>query len=147
MMKVLLLHGKESQPGGRKAQAIQAAGHDLVNPDLRFDWDEAVQIAQRAFDLHNPDVVVGSSRGGAIAINIDTRGAPRVLIAPAWNMFGSENSVSSNTTILHCKEDRVVPYEDSVDIAARTGSKLICVGRSHRMSDSEALEALVDQLG
>ena len=146
-MKVLLLHGKESQPGGRKAQAIQSAGHELVNPDLRFDWDEAIQIAQRAFDLHNPDVVVGSSRGGAIAINIDTRGAPRVLIAPAWNMFGSENSVSSNTTILHCKEDRVVPYEDSVDIAARTGSKLICVGRSHRMSDSEALEALVDQLG
>lgn len=145
-MKVLLLHGKESQPGGRKARAIQEAGHELINPDLRLDWDEAVDTAQRAFDLHNPDVVVGSSRGGAIAINIDTRGAPRVLIAPAWNMFGSENAVASNTVILHCKEDKIVPYEDSVDISARTGAKLICVGRSHRMSDSEALTALVDQL-
>ena len=145
-MKVLLLHGKESQPGGTKAKAIKDAGHELINPDLRTGWDEAVQTAQDAIDFHSPDIVVGSSRGGAIAVNVDTNGVPRVLIAPAWNMFGSSNTVPSNTTILHSENDDIVPFEDSVDLANRTGAKLVSVGKDHRMSDSEALAAMVSYL-
>ena len=146
MKKVLLLHGKESQPGGSKAKAIKDAGFELINPDLRTGWDEAVQIAQDAVDAHNPDVVVGSSRGGAIAVNIDTNGAPRVLIAPAWNMFGSVDTVPANTTILHAEVDDIVPFEDSVDISSRTGAKLVSVGQDHRMSDSETLATMVSYL-
>ena len=145
-MKVLLLHGKESQPGGSKAVAIKDAGHELINPDLRTGWAEAIQIAQDAVDIHQPDVVVGSSRGGAIAANIDTNGAPRVLIAPAWNMFGQSDTVPSNTVILHSEADDIVPFEDSVDLAERTGAKLVSVGKDHRMSDSEALAAMVSYL-
>lgn len=145
-MKVLLLHGKESQPGGTKAQAIEGAGHELINPDLRAGWGEAIQIAQDAVDEHKPDVVVGSSRGGAIAINIDTNGAPRVLIAPAWKMFGSADTVPSNTVILHAEVDDIVPFKDSVELAERSGAKLIEVGNDHRMSDSEALSAMVGYL-
>lgn len=37
------------------------------------DMDEAVRIAQAEFDLHQPQVVVGSSRGGAVAMNIRSR--------------------------------------------------------------------------
>ncbi len=146
MKKVLLLHGKESQPGGTKAEAIKNAGFELINPDLRTGWDEAVQIAQDAVDTHNPDVVVGSSRGGAIAVNIDTNGAPRVLIAPAWNMFGGADTVPANTVILHAEVDDIVPFEDSVDLANRTGAKLVSVGEDHRMSDSEALNMMVSYL-
>ncbi len=145
-MKVLLLHGKESQPGGSKAIAIQSAGHELINPDLRFGWAEAVQIAQDAVDEYNPDVVVGSSRGGALAVNIDTNGAPRVLIAPAWNMFGNASTVPSNTVILHSENDDIVPFEDSIELSKRSGAKLISVGKDHRMSDSEALTAMVSYL-
>jgi hypothetical protein len=36
------------------------------------------------FDQHHPDVVVGSSRGGAVAMNIDAGAAPLVLLCPAW---------------------------------------------------------------
>jgi len=146
MKKVLLLHGKESQPGGSKAQAIKGAGFELINPDLRTGWAEALQIAQDAVDIHQPDVVVGSSRGGAIAVNIDTNGAPRVLIAPAWNMFGSADTVPSNTVILHSEADKIVPFEDSVDLSSRSGAKLVSVGAGHRMSDSEALSAMVSYL-
>ncbi len=145
-MKVLLLHGKESQPGGTKARAIEGAGHDLINPDLRTGWGEALQIAQDAVDIHQPDIVVGSSRGGAIAVNIDTNGAPRVLIAPAWKMFGSADTVPSNTVILHAEVDDIVPFKDSVELAERSGAKLIEVGKDHRMSDSEALSAMVGYL-
>ena len=145
-MKVLLLHGKESQPGGSKAQAIEGAGHELINPDLRTGWNEAIQIAQNAIDEHNPDVVVGSSRGGALAMNVDTNGAPRVLIAPAWKMFGGVDTVPSSTVILHSEVDDIVLFEDSVDLAKRTGAKLVSVGADHRMSDSAALAAMVGYL-
>ena len=145
-MKVLLLHGKESQPGGSKAQAIEGAGHELINPDLRTGWGEAVQTAQDAVDEHSPDVVVGSSRGGALAMNIDTNGAPRVLVAPAWKMFGSADSVPSGTIILHSEADDIVLFGDSLELAQRTGATLVSVGKNHRMSDGEALAALVSYL-
>jgi hypothetical protein len=145
-MKVLLLHGKESQPGGAKAQAIEGAGHELINPDLRTGWSEAVQIAQNAVDENSPDVVVGSSRGGALAMSIDTNGAPRVLIAPAWKMFGGADTVPSNTVIIHSKADDIILFEDSVELAKRTGAKLVEAGKNHRMGDSEALSTLVSYL-
>ena len=145
-MKVLLLHGKESQPGGAKAQAIEDAGHELINPDLRTGWAEAVQTAQDAVDEHNPDIVVGSSRGGALAMNIDTNGAPRVLIAPAWKMFGSANTVPGGTVILHSPADDIILFEDSEELVANSGAKLVAVGSNHRMSDSEALAAMVGYL-
>jgi len=145
-MKVLLLHGKESQPGGAKAQAIEGAGHELINPDLRTGWSEAVQIAQNAVDENSPDVVVGSSRGGALAMSIDTNGAPRVLIAPAWKIFGSASTVPSGTVILHSPADDIILFEDSEELAANSGAKLVAVGASHRMSDSEALGAMIGYL-
>ena len=33
-------------------------------------------VAQAEFDQHQPDVVVGSSRGGAVAVNIDSGDTP-----------------------------------------------------------------------
>lgn len=146
MKKILLLHGKESQPGGSKAAAILSAGYELINPDLRTGWGEALQRAQDAVDTHKPDVVVGSSRGGALAVNIDTNGAPRVLIAPAWRMFGSATSVPGNTVILHSRVDDIVPFEDSEELAKTSGAKLVEVGADHRMSDSAALGAMLGYL-
>jgi hypothetical protein len=145
-MKVLLLHGLESQPGGSKAQAIEGAGHALINPDLRAGWAESIQIAQEAVDTHQPDVVVGSSRGGALAMLIDTQGARRVLIAPAWKHFGGSPTVSSNTVILHSQDDKIIPFEDSEELVAASGAKLVAVGKDHRMSDGEALSAMVSYL-
>jgi len=42
-------------------------GHEVINPKLPDeDFAEAVRIAQAEFDQHQPAVVVGSSRGGAV---------------------------------------------------------------------------------
>ena len=55
--------------------------HEVLNPALPDgDFDEAVRIAQAEFDRHRPDVVVGSSRGGAVAMNIDSQDTPLVLL-------------------------------------------------------------------
>ena len=63
-MKILFLHGWQSVPGGVKPTFLAQHGHEVINPKLPDeDFDEAVRIAQAEFDKHQPQVVVGSSRG------------------------------------------------------------------------------------
>ena len=72
-MKVLFLHGWQSVPGGVKPTFLAQHGHEVINPKLPDeDFNEAVRIAQAEFDNHQPAVVVGSSRGGAVAMNINS---------------------------------------------------------------------------
>ncbi len=69
-MKVLFLHGWQSTPGGVKPTDLKEHGHEVLNPALPDDFDIAVGIAQAEFDRHRPDLVVGSDRGGAVAMNM-----------------------------------------------------------------------------
>jgi predicted esterase YcpF (UPF0227 family) len=82
-MKILFLHGWTSTPGGKKPTFLKDHGHEVLNPALPDEnFDLAVRIAQAEFDQHHPDVVVGSSRGGAVAMNIDSKDTPLVLLCP-----------------------------------------------------------------
>lgn len=144
-MKILFLHGLESKPGGSKAQYLEGLGHTVFNPLLpRNSFEESIEIAQEYIDNESPEVIVGSSRGGAVAMSVDPRGARLVLIAPAWKRFDVNPSVPSNTTILHCTSDDLVYYEDSEDLGIEN---LIPCGESHRMSDVDALEELGKAVG
>lgn len=68
-MTILFLHGWNSVPGGVKPTYLKEHGHSVINPKLPDeDFEEAVRIAQAEFDKHHPVVVVGSSRGGAVAM-------------------------------------------------------------------------------
>ena len=70
-MTILFLHGWQSVSGGVKPTFLKERGHTVINPKLTdYDVQEATKIAQAEFDKHKPQVVVGSSRGGAIAMNI-----------------------------------------------------------------------------
>ena len=42
---------------------------------------------------HQPQVVVGSSRGGAVAINIESGEAKLVLLCSAWKKYGTAKTV------------------------------------------------------
>jgi alpha/beta superfamily hydrolase len=77
------------------------------------DFDAAVRIAQAEFDQHQPDVIVGSSRGGAVAMNIKSGDTPLMLLCPAWKRWGTATTVKANTVILHSEQDDVVPLADS----------------------------------
>lgn len=144
-MKVLFLHGLESKPGGSKAQYLEGLGHTVFNPALpKHDFEESVYIAQEYIDNEAPDVIVGSSRGGAVAMAANPRGARMVLIAPAWRRFDVKPGVPPGTIILHCIEDDLVYYEDSEELA---NANLIPCGMNHRMSDIDALEALGKAVG
>src|SRR5438045_3087939 len=94
LMKILFLHGWQSVPGGVKPTYLAQHGKEVINPKLPDeDFTEAVRIAQAEFDKHWPQVVVGSSRGGAVAMNFESGGAKLVLLCPAWKKFGMAKTV------------------------------------------------------
>src|SRR6266850_1935806 len=116
-MKILFLHGWQSVPGGVKPTYLAQHGHIIINPKLPDDdFAEAVKIAQTEFDKHQPDVVVGSSRGGAVAMNIRSGNARIVLLCPAWKKYGTAKTVKLGTVILHSRADDVVPFADSEEL-------------------------------
>lgn len=148
VMKLLFLHGHQSTPGGTKPIYLQDHGHEVLNPALPpEDFESAVKIAQEEYDQGNPDVVVGSSRGGAVAINIESGNTPLVLLCPAWKRWGTATTVKSNTIILHSRADEVGPFSDSEELLRNSGlpsGALIEVGFEHRLADEESLKAMLE---
>ena len=143
-MKILFLHGWNSVPGGVKPTYLKDHGHEVINPGLPHEnFAEAVRIAQAEFDKHRPQVVVGSSRGGAAAMNIDSGEAKLVLLCPAWKRYGTARTVKPNTVILHSRADDVVPFTDSEELAKIGKATLIEVGTDHRLADPESLAAML----
>jgi hypothetical protein len=146
-MKILFLHGWHSVPGGVKPTYLKDHGHEVINPALDDDdFADAVATAQAQFDQHQPQVVVGSSRGGAVAMNIDSGAAKVVLLCPAWKNWGTARTVKPGTVILHSRADDVIPFADSVELSRNSGlpgSALIEVGNDHRLADKEPLERML----
>jgi hypothetical protein len=146
-MKILFLHGWRSVPGGVKPTYLAQHGREVINPKLPDeDFAEAVRIAQAEFDKHQPNVIVASSRGGAVAMNIDCGDTPLVLLCPAWKKHGTVKTINENTVILHSRADDVVPYADSEELVRNSGLPawtLIEVGSDHRLAEAEPLEAML----
>jgi alpha-beta hydrolase superfamily lysophospholipase len=147
-MKVLFLHGWHSVPGGVKPSYLAGQGWEVINPALSDDdWDGAIRTAQAELDRHRPDVIVGSSRGGALAMNLEAGATPLVLLCPAWKRWGTATTVKPGTVILHSEADDVVPIADSRELVRGShlpASALIVVGRDHRLADPEPLAAMRD---
>jgi len=97
-MTILFLHGWQSTPGGLKPTYLKDHGHEVLNPALPDDdFAAALRITQAEFDRHHPDVVVGFSRGGAVAMNINSGSTPLVLLCPAWKRWGTARTVKPGT--------------------------------------------------
>lgn len=145
-MKILFLHGWQSVPGGVKPTYLKENDHEVINPKLDDDdFDLAVRTAQAAYDLHQPDVIVGSSRGAAVAMNIESKETPLVLLCPAWKKWGSIAKLKRNSMILHSRKDDVVSFEDSEELITNSQlhpEALIEVGNDHRLADDASLSVM-----
>lgn len=147
-MIILFLHGWQSIPGGVKPTYLAQHGYTVINPKLPDDdFERAVRVAQAEFDQHQPDVIVGSSRGGAVAMNIDSGETPLVLLCPAWKRWGTATKIKGNATILHSRADDVIPFEDSEQLLRNSGLPpylLVETGSDHRLADPESLELMLE---
>ncbi|HXL08853.1 MAG TPA: alpha/beta hydrolase [Candidatus Bathyarchaeia archaeon] len=147
-MKILFLHGWHSVPGGVKPTYLIQHGHKTINPALPDEqFDEAVKVAQAEFDAHQPDAIVGSSRGGAVALEVESGDTPLVLLCPAWKRWGRTTTAKRETTILHSRKDETIPFADSQELIPISGpdeAALIETGNDHRLADAASLRAMLD---
>jgi hypothetical protein len=113
------------------------------------DWSfrSAVRTARAACDEFGPDVIVGSSRGGAVAMALPRSDLPLVLLAPAWRWCGVEPTLRAEAIIIHSKYDKLVSISDSRELCRRNPTaRLLEVGTDHRLNDEGAGAVLADVL-
>lgn len=149
-MRVVFLHGRESGPTGSKIQALRNAGWSVDAPDCRGidDVRERIVIARAALEEDpGPLLLVGSSMGGLTAALLwselaSESGSPRVegvlLLAPAlnWPEAAGIEHVHEHTTVLHGRDDDLVPVDASRAFVSRFGCRYVEVGDGHRLAGS-----------
>lgn len=142
MNRVLFAHGKEGSPDGTKAKMIEnnfdAYIPSLTNSFETVDFLEDLDIIENLAD--NVNVMVGSSRGGALVCQARTE-TRKILICPAWKKFDVLllPYLCEDDIIIHSRKDTIVPFEDSELLAETYGCTLIEAGHDHRMGDDETL--------
>lgn len=146
-MNILFLHGWTSVPGGVKPTHLRAAGHEVLNPAIPDeDFAACLEIGNRLLTEHSIEVIVGSSRGGAVAMNLDYGQRPLVLLCPAWKRWGTATTITTRTIVLHSRADDVIPFADSEELVRGcegSSVQLREVGCDHRLATPDALAAML----
>jgi hypothetical protein len=169
---VLYLHGLESGPLAAKALALRDAGFTVHAPALdtapaqqllsagsvapeawRTALSTPVSQAVTALDAHRPDVLVGSSFGAAVLLELLHAGhglnLPVVMLAGAGVRLTHHRALPPGVraVLVHGREDTVVPPADSRLLSeASADAVLVEVHDDHRLTkttDSGLLVALV----
>jgi len=150
-LSVQFAHGLESGPGSSKALYL-AERFDAVTPRMpTSDFEECVRIHAARVREAPPDVLVGSSFGGAVVLALLDRGlyrGPVVLLAAAHRHYRVPERIPEGVAavIVHGTRDDVVDVEGSRALS-RTGTpgkvELVIVDDEHRLAsllEGDALE-------
>lgn len=155
-LRVLFIHGLEGSPQGNKARTL-AAHFDARTPALdTSDFEACVALCAEQVRRFEPDVVVGSSFGGAVAVALLQReqwSGPTLLLAQAALRQGlrARLPIGVPVWLVHATRDDVVPVADSRKLA-RSGTpgmvRLVEVEDDHALhaftSDGRLVETVRD---
>ncbi len=145
-LRVQFIHGLEGSPQGAKAQLL-AEHFTAITPamDTR-DFEGCVALHAATIASFKPDVLVGSSFGGAVAVALLQRGVwrgPTLLLAQAAQHFGlaPELPHGVHVWLVHGRRDDVVDIEDSRALArSGTPSLVRCI----EVDDDHSLHGMVE---
>ncbi len=152
MLKVQFIHGLEGSPQGNKARLL-GEHFDARTPAMdTSDFEGCVAVQRACLAEFEPEVLVGSSFGGAVAVALLQRGVwrgPTLLLAQAAERLGLEPVLPDGVPIriVHGLRDQVVDPEDSRRLAAAGSAgwvRLTLVDDDHSLSDSVASGALLE---
>jgi predicted esterase len=156
-LRVQFAHGLESSPQGSKARLF-AAYFDARTPSMNTrNLASCVQVHAQTLQDFRPDVLIGSSFGGAVVVELLARGlwkGPTLLLAQAALHYDPAARLPEAVpvTLVHARQDDVVDIEQSRKLA-RTGSpglvELIERDDDHaltRLVESGELVSLVERV-
>jgi hypothetical protein len=151
-VRVQFAHGLESSPDGSKAR-ILAEHFDALTPEMDTgDFEACVAVHAAALGSFDPDLLVGSSFGGSVAVELLRRAiwrGPTLLLAQAALRRRPDARLPENVAVwlVHGLRDELVDPDDSRRLAV-TGSpdfvRLVLVDDAHRLTRSVALGRLVE---
>lgn len=151
-LRVQFVHGLEGSPRGSKARLL-AAHFDARTPAMdTADFESCVKTQADMLSEFEPDVLVGSSFGGAVAVALLERGlwrGPTLLLAQAALRYDENARLPEGVTVwlVHGQGDEIVDPEESRQLA-RTGSpervRLIEVDDDHPLHRSVESGKLIE---
>ena len=141
----MYLHGLEGSPNGIKGAWMQSKfAADAPELPARFNnpnaFAESVLIAQNAVQDLQPTLIVGSSFGGAVLLQLHHNNiwtGPSIFLAQAGVKYGLSPHLPYNhrAILIHAKEDKIIPIEGSRQIQEQSGTniELWIVNGDHRL--------------
>jgi predicted esterase len=145
-LRVQFAHGLESSPQGIKARRF--AEHFVAEtPAMNtLDFESCVAVHAATLERFRPDVLVGSSFGGAVVVALLERGlwrGPTLLLAQAAENYrpGARLPEGVRVLLVHARQDAVVPVEHSRALA-KTGTPALV--ELIECDDDHPLTALVE---
>lgn len=151
-LKVQFAHGLEGSPNGNKSRLL-AQEFDALTPAMdTSDFEACVQMHADSIHSFLPDVLIGSSYGGAVVLALLQRGiwsGPTLLLAQAGLPVGLPVELPNDVRIwlVHGIHDDVIDIEDSRQLAAAGQAshvRLIEVDDDHPLQQSVASGALIN---
>ncbi len=144
--RVQFIHGLESSPLGAKARLFAQHFTALTPAMDTRDFAACVELHAATIRSFLPDVLVGSSFGGAVAVALLQRGVwrgPTLLLAQAalWKGLPPRLPEGVPVWLVHGVHDDLIDIEDSRALA-RTGTPGLV--RLIEVDDNHALERTVE---
>jgi alpha/beta superfamily hydrolase len=143
--RVQFVHGLEGSPQGAKARLF-AAHFEACTPAMdTADFDACVVLQADALRDFAPDVLVGSSFGGAVAVELLRSGAwrgPTLLLAQAAVKRDPTACLPAGVPIwlVHGRDDALIDVADSRALLATGDPKWV---RLFEVDDDHGLHASV----
>jgi pimeloyl-ACP methyl ester carboxylesterase len=123
-------------------------------------WKRSLEVQRAALKANDIDVVLGSSFGGAVALELLARGdwkGPTVLLCPAHRLLAGRaklppsrlpQPLAAPVLVVHGTRDETVPLEHSRELVDGTDAKFIEVDDTHRLAATtpEQFKAWIDSV-